>query len=367
MPDAGDERRQDEGHPEDPRRGGEVLREPTADPTDPAIGHAAHDAAGHHGLAHAPMITRARAELSSGTHPESGSGSDQGQIRGKPATGRGCAGRCWSHERNKQHPAPRPRQPARRAAHHGARRAAGRPGGSQAAPAARISRPVLGADPTQVGRVPRRDRRPGSQPGLRRRRCWRPAAGSYPQQGAYPPPGSYPPPAGYQQAGLPAAGCLRTSRGLPAPGAYQQPGGYPAAGAYQPPRPAPRLTRSRSQRVVGGVCGGLARYWNTDPTLLRILTVVLTLATGGAFLDRLPDRLDRDPRRAHGPLRPGRPARLRLGRQPRLRRRPGRVHRPGSPGALLPGLAGPLRRDPRGRGPGPDRLPGPGERRASGA
>jgi phage shock protein PspC (stress-responsive transcriptional regulator) len=32
------------------------------------------------------------------------------------------------------------------------------------------------------------------------------------------------------------------------------------------------------------VCGGLARYWNTDPTLLRILTVVLTLATGGAFL-----------------------------------------------------------------------------------
>jgi phage shock protein PspC (stress-responsive transcriptional regulator) len=36
--------------------------------------------------------------------------------------------------------------------------------------------------------------------------------------------------------------------------------------------------------MVGGVCGGLARYWNTDPTLLRILTVVLTLATGGAFL-----------------------------------------------------------------------------------
>ena len=35
---------------------------------------------------------------------------------------------------------------------------------------------------------------------------------------------------------------------------------------------------------IGGVCGGLARYWNTDPLLLRILTVVLTLATGGAFL-----------------------------------------------------------------------------------
>jgi phage shock protein PspC (stress-responsive transcriptional regulator) len=36
--------------------------------------------------------------------------------------------------------------------------------------------------------------------------------------------------------------------------------------------------------MIGGVCGGLARYWNTDPTLLRILTVVLTLVTGGALL-----------------------------------------------------------------------------------
>ena len=51
-----------------------------------------------------------------------------------------------------------------------------------------------------------------------------------------------------------------------------------------PPRPIRRLTRSRNERVLGGVCGGLARYWNTDPLLLRILTVVLTLATGGAFL-----------------------------------------------------------------------------------
>jgi phage shock protein PspC (stress-responsive transcriptional regulator) len=36
--------------------------------------------------------------------------------------------------------------------------------------------------------------------------------------------------------------------------------------------------------MIGGVCGGLARYWNTDPVLLRILTVVLSLATGGAFV-----------------------------------------------------------------------------------
>ena len=39
--------------------------------------------------------------LSSGTHPESGSGAVQGQLRGKLGTSRGCRGRCWSHERNK--------------------------------------------------------------------------------------------------------------------------------------------------------------------------------------------------------------------------------------------------------------------------
>ncbi len=99
-----------------------------------------------------------------------------------------------------------------------------------------------------------------------------PSAGSYPQ-GGYPPPGSFPPPGGYQQ---PSA--------YPPPGAYQAPGPYPQPALYPPAGPAQRLTRSRDQRVIGGVCGGLARYWNTDPTLLRILTVVLTLATGGAFL-----------------------------------------------------------------------------------
>jgi len=35
--------------------------------------------------------------------------------------------------------------------------------------------------------------------------------------------------------------------------------------------------------MLAGVCGGLARYWNTDPVLLRILAVVLTLFTGGAL------------------------------------------------------------------------------------
>ncbi len=47
------------------------------------------------------------------------------------------------------------------------------------------------------------------------------------------------------------------------------------------PRPAPKkLERSRSNRVVGGVCGGIANYLNMDPTLVRVLTVVLSLFTG---------------------------------------------------------------------------------------
>ncbi len=40
------------------------------------------------------------------------------------------------------------------------------------------------------------------------------------------------------------------------------------------------LRRSRTDRYVGGVCGGVAAYLNMDATLVRILTVVLTLFTG---------------------------------------------------------------------------------------
>jgi phage shock protein PspC (stress-responsive transcriptional regulator) len=51
---------------------------------------------------------------------------------------------------------------------------------------------------------------------------------------------------------------------------------------YQgPPYPGPRkLERSRSNRVLGGVCGGVAQYANMDPTLVRVLTVVIAFFTG---------------------------------------------------------------------------------------
>lgn len=49
--------------------------------------------------------------------------------------------------------------------------------------------------------------------------------------------------------------------------------------AQQPPR---RFTRSSSDRVIGGVCGGLAAYWKIDPLVLRILTTVAVIPLGGA-------------------------------------------------------------------------------------
>jgi len=44
--------------------------------------------------------------------------------------------------------------------------------------------------------------------------------------------------------------------------------------------PTPRVRRSRRDRVLGGVCGGLGEYLGVDPVLIRIVAVVLTLSAG---------------------------------------------------------------------------------------
>ena len=44
-----------------------------------------------------------------------------------------------------------------------------------------------------------------------------------------------------------------------------------------------RLYRSRKSRVIAGVCGGIAEYFNVDPVLVRIIAI-LFLFTGGAAL-----------------------------------------------------------------------------------
>jgi phage shock protein PspC (stress-responsive transcriptional regulator) len=48
-------------------------------------------------------------------------------------------------------------------------------------------------------------------------------------------------------------------------------------------RPAPErplLRRSCTDRVLGGVAGGLARYFGVDPTLVRVAFVVATFIGG---------------------------------------------------------------------------------------
>ncbi len=45
-----------------------------------------------------------------------------------------------------------------------------------------------------------------------------------------------------------------------------------------------RLTRSTTNKVIAGVCGGLGEYFNIDPTILRILFVALVIWGGSGAL-----------------------------------------------------------------------------------
>lgn len=40
-----------------------------------------------------------------------------------------------------------------------------------------------------------------------------------------------------------------------------------------------RLTLSQSNKKIAGVCGGLGEYFDLDPTLIRLIVVILALAT----------------------------------------------------------------------------------------
>jgi len=41
-----------------------------------------------------------------------------------------------------------------------------------------------------------------------------------------------------------------------------------------------RLYRSRTDRKIAGVCGGLAEHLNVDPTIIRIIAFILLLPGG---------------------------------------------------------------------------------------
>jgi phage shock protein C len=57
--------------------------------------------------------------------------------------------------------------------------------------------------------------------------------------------------------------------------------GPPAVGGDMPQT---RLRRSTEDRMIAGVCGGLGRYFNTDPVWFRLAFVVVTLAGGAGIL-----------------------------------------------------------------------------------
>jgi phage shock protein C len=45
-----------------------------------------------------------------------------------------------------------------------------------------------------------------------------------------------------------------------------------------------RLYRSRDERIISGVCGGLGKYLTMDPTVVRLIFVLLALAGGPGLL-----------------------------------------------------------------------------------
>lgn len=49
-------------------------------------------------------------------------------------------------------------------------------------------------------------------------------------------------------------------------------------------KPIKRLYRSRKDRVLGGVCGGIAEYLDVDPVVVRLIWAIVTLISMGLGL-----------------------------------------------------------------------------------
>jgi phage shock protein C len=65
-----------------------------------------------------------------------------------------------------------------------------------------------------------------------------------------------------------------------APDAPDAPAWSPAPSTAGEATPPKRWYRSRSERMIGGVCGGLAAYLGVDASLVRVLTVLSLLLPG---------------------------------------------------------------------------------------
>ena len=79
--------------------------------------------------------------------------------------------------------------------------------------------------------------------------------------------------------------CTRCSRDISEDAAFCQ---FCGAAQHAPPAPGPaerrRLRRSKVDRQIAGVCGGIARYFDTDPVFVRVAWVILTIIPGAIFL-----------------------------------------------------------------------------------
>ncbi len=45
-----------------------------------------------------------------------------------------------------------------------------------------------------------------------------------------------------------------------------------------------KLVRSKNNRMVCGVCAGVAEYFNLDPTVVRLLAVLAGVASAGTVM-----------------------------------------------------------------------------------
>lgn len=55
-------------------------------------------------------------------------------------------------------------------------------------------------------------------------------------------------------------------------------------GPTTPPPEPKRLYRSRDDRKIAGVCGGLARYLGVDPTVVRLIALATILLPGPSVI-----------------------------------------------------------------------------------
>ena len=54
--------------------------------------------------------------------------------------------------------------------------------------------------------------------------------------------------------------------------------------AEAPPATSERLMRDMQHKKIAGVCAGLARYFNVDAVLVRLVFLVLAFSTGIGFI-----------------------------------------------------------------------------------